>query len=329
VVGICRTKDDYSINVLDQRFRDDSWFCFICRLDKDDDPFDWHNWRKPNPNLGVSVLEDGMRLAAKKAKRSPSDRANFLIKRMNLWVGAKDAWLSPDAWKACAGTIDMEELKGRACCGGLDLAKTRDMTAFVLAFPWDDGSMVLVPHFFIPEGEDLDAYERKAGLPKGTYREWEQLGYLTITSGFSCDYAHVEDVICGAAKTYDLYEVAFDEYNATDIADRLHEKGLLMVAFSQHITNMNAPCKEFERLMLERLIVHGDNPIMNWHAGNVTVRAYNDLIRPIKSGGPDGKMKGATRNKIDGIVSGVMAVARAQQIGMDVSVYEKRGLLTV
>ncbi len=329
VVGVCRDLDDYGINLLEERFRDDAWFIFICRLDKGDDPFDRRVWRKANPNLGVSVFEDDLRIAARKAKRTPSARATFYIKRMNLWIGAKDGWLNPESWNACAGTIDVEALKGRACCGGLDLAKTRDMTAFVLAFPMDGGTVALVPHFFIPEGDDLDAYERSAGLPKGTYRDWERRGLLTITPGFSCDYAYVEEVIRNAAATHDLRDVAFDVYNARDIADRLTEHGITMLEFSQHITNMNSPCREFERLMLDRFLVHGDNPILNWHAGNVTVTAHNDLIRPIKSGGPDGKIRGVARNKIDGIVASIMAVARAQEIDTDGCIYDVRGPLAV
>ena len=36
---------------------------------------------------------------------------------------------------ACAFPIDENALRGRVCCGGLDLSSTTDITAFVLVFP--------------------------------------------------------------------------------------------------------------------------------------------------------------------------------------------------
>jgi phage terminase large subunit-like protein len=41
------------------------------------------------------------------------------------------------------------ELQGRRCVGGLDLAATKDLTAFVLVFPDDQGSYDVLAGFGI------------------------------------------------------------------------------------------------------------------------------------------------------------------------------------
>jgi phage terminase large subunit-like protein len=39
-----------------------------------------------------------------------------------------------EKWDASNEKIDLEQLKGRECYGGLDLSSTTDITAFVLVF---------------------------------------------------------------------------------------------------------------------------------------------------------------------------------------------------
>lgn len=50
--------------------------------------------------------------------------------------------------------IDLSVLEGRVCYGGLDLASTTGITAFVLVFPPETGdkAYVIAPWFWIPQG---------------------------------------------------------------------------------------------------------------------------------------------------------------------------------
>jgi phage terminase large subunit-like protein len=335
--SICAEQDDYSIHCLEGALRDDSHFAFICRLDKDDDPFDEKNWRKANPNLGVSVKLDDLRRKAAKAKASPASMNAFLRLHLNVWTTAENRWLDAEAWKKCGGAVDIESLAGRSCSGGLDLAKTSDMTALVLAFPDElermdsddgaepEGTYTLLCHFFLPD-YDLDRRERESGLPQGCYHQWARKGFLTLTPGATCDYGFVRETILECARRYDLRDVGFDPWNATQMATDLQNDGIEMVEFSQAIHKMNEPCKEFERLVLSGGLRHGDHPILAWHSANVSVRIdANANVAPIKGGRGQSQ-----RNKIDGIVASIMAVARAKafsQTGR--SVYETRGLVTI
>jgi len=75
-----------------------------------------------------------------------------------------------------------------------------------------------------------------------------------------------------------------------------------MVEFGQGFASMGAPTKRLMELVLSGELAHGGNPVLRWMASNTMVEidpAGN--IKPSKS---------KSREKIDGIVSLCMAIAR-------------------
>ena len=89
-----------------------------------------------------------------------------------------------------------------------------------------------------------------------------------------------------------------------------------MVEFRQSYHNFAEPTKAFERILVSEKLEHGGNPVLRWMASNVTVR--EDPAGNIR---PD---KGASSDKIDGIVAGIMALARCMFHENDVSIYSER-----
>jgi phage terminase large subunit-like protein len=84
----------------------------------------------------------------------------------------------------------------------------------------------------------------------------------------------------------------------------------------QNLPTLTGACKEFERLILARLIRHAGSPIMAWCVGNVIVTsdaAGNILPDKAKSG-----------NKIDGVSGAVTALERAM-VHAGPSVYDEPG----
>jgi phage terminase large subunit-like protein len=67
-------------------------------------------------------------------------------------------------------------------------------------------------------------------------------------------------------------------------------------------------------------INHGGNPVLRWNASNVAVhRDRNDNLIPDKA---------KSFERIDGIVAGLIAMARAiRNLAPEPSVYEVRGLI--
>jgi phage terminase large subunit-like protein len=78
--------------------------------------------------------------------------------------------------------------------------------------------------------------------------------------------------------------------------------------------------KELERLILDKRIAHGGNPVLTWMADNLVARS--DPAGNLK---PD---KEKSREKIDGMVALIMGLARAiVNSGSNKSIYEERGML--
>lgn len=65
----------------------------------------------------------------------PAEENTFRQLRLNQWVKQSVRWMPMHIWDAGADPVNLDELEGRRCYGGLDLASTTDITAFVLIFP--------------------------------------------------------------------------------------------------------------------------------------------------------------------------------------------------
>jgi phage terminase large subunit-like protein len=94
-----------------------------------------------------------------------------------------------------------------------------------------------------------------------------------------------------------------------------------MVQFGQGYVSMSAPTKELLRIVLDGKLRHAGNPVMRWMADNIVVS--QDPAGNVKPN------KEKSREKIDGIVAGIMALDRAIRHENGRSVYETRGILTL
>lgn len=294
----------YAKRVLDENdnHNDDAFFGIIYTIDDGDD---WQNpksWAKANPNLGVSVRLDYLQDKFNKANKSPASQNAFKRLYLNVRTASVDGWLPMEEWKKCGSAnllFDENELLGKECFGGLDLANTGDLAAFVLVFPWDDGYRLLC-WFWCPK-EPRDTRAQK--LRERILAPWIDAEWIEATEGNEIDYNRIREQINTCGTMYDIKQIAFDPYNATQFAQDLAEDGFEAWKFLQRIGIYNEPCRLFERLVREGKLWHNANPVLSWMAGNVTIR--QDGIGNMM---PDRKR---SANKIDGIPAAVMALARA------------------
>jgi len=212
-----------------------------------------------------------------------------------------------------------EYLEGRSCCGGLDLSSNIDISAFVLVFPpvVPDEPWWLLPRFWIPE-ESIMERVRNDRVP---YNVWVNQGLVTATPGNVIDYDWILDQIGRDAERFDIGDIAFDRWGSVQIANRLMEMGgdEWMVQFGQGFASMSAPMKELEKLIKSQLLGHGGHPVLTWMADNLVAR-----VDPAGNIKPD---KAQSREKIDGLVAGIMGLDRAQRHQpKGPSVYEERGI---
>jgi len=171
--------------------------------------------------------------------------------------------------------------------------------------------------FWVPEETMI---ERTKG-DRVQYETWVRQGYMMTTPGNVIDYEFILAEIDELGQAYDIEEVAFDRWGASQVQTKLMDMGGedWLVGFGQGYASMNAPTKELERLIGARRLAHGGNPVLTWMAGNVV--ASKDAAGNIK---PD---KAKSTEKIDGIVALIMGIDRAtrHQPAPD-SVYESRGV---
>lgn len=331
--SFCFQQRDYMLKVLQRIHTDETVFPYIATLDGyeaadpkgRDDPYDEKNWVKSNPNLGVSIKVEEMREQAAKARTSVSQENAFLRYRLNIWTEQAVRWLQMRKWDQCngvwpndeSGLLSLDGMLGAECYGGLDMATTFDIAAFVLAFPRPKEKIRLLPFFFIPEETMRDRWLRD----KVPYPEWVDEGLIEATPGDAIDYDYIRDRIIELATVYDIREVAFDPYNAIATAQQLEKAGVKMIQHRQSMLSMSAPSKLFEIMVRRRTIEHGGNKVLRWMASNVCAkRDSQDNIMPDKDKSSD---------KIDGIVASILGMNRAAlRLNMR-SVYEDRGVVHV
>jgi phage terminase large subunit-like protein len=196
--------------------------------------------------------------------------------------------------------VDEDALNGRECFGGLDLATEHDLAAYVRVFPpmSVDEPIKVVAKFWIPR-DNIRARVLRDRVP---YDAWVRDGWITATEGTVIDFAFIRRDLNAWNECTPTREIAFDRWGAAKITTELIDDGFTMIEFGQGYASMAAPTKELYRLLLARKLAHGGNPVLRWMADNMMVTA--DPAGNIK---PD---KGKSREKIDGIVALIMAIAR-------------------
>ena len=290
-----------------------------------DDPEDEELWKRVNPSLGQIFTMDKIRQDYNEAKQNPIDFQNFKRFRLNIPIRQLSKWMPMEAWDKCRGAVDLESLKGRKCFGGLDLSSKIDLAAFVLVFPPDerDGVFDVICKFYCPE----DGIMKRSQTDRVHYDIWQKKGYLTATPGNVIDYAWIEKDILDAAQLYQMAEVGYDSWNATQTANIVMEKlnptnnesGFQMVEIRQGARSMNEPAKDLLVHIMTEKVRHGGNPILRWNADNLVMR-----LDPNGNVAPD---KEKATEKIDGLVALIMAWGRAMFSEGKISVYETRGVL--
>jgi len=117
------------------------------------------------------------------------------------------------------------------------------------------------------------------------------------------DFEYIKEDMRQWASRFDVVQVGFDPWQATQLSNDMLAEGLPMVEVRQTVQNMSEPMKEAEKLVLQKLLAHGNCPILTWMASNVVAKLdVKDNIYPNKD---------RPENKIDGIVALLIALNRA------------------
>lgn len=265
-----------------------------------------------NPAWGKIVDPDEFLADFNRSRGDPSKFAEFLQYRGNIWVSSTTRWLDTFGWADGKRDYTLEDLRGRECWGGLDLSRTRDMTALVLLFPWpEDGDecIRLWPMFWLPE---RTARKRDRLYP---FLTWADRGWLKLTPGSRVDYTQVKQDIRVVAKIVKIRGLYYDPALAEELTQSLVEGeldssqrtiaegiGCDRTVFPQTIVAFTGPAQEWDRRVQDGLVQHPGNGVLTWQVGHCEVkRDVNQNIRPVKPQPWSGK-------SVDGVVGGIMGL---------------------
>lgn len=316
--SVCWEYHEYARQVIEGTLVDDTFYGILFAADEKDNWEDEAVWAKANPSLDQTIGLDYLRTEYKRAKEIPAYQNTFRRLHLNQWTQQSVRFIDMVHWNESAGIVDEEELQGEACYGGLDLASTIDIAAFVLIFPDAEKTYRVLPFFWIP-GDNVKEKVRRDKVP---YDLWIKQGYIKTTPGNVIDYGFIRKDINTLKEQYNIQEIAYDPWNATQITLELAEgDGMTMIPVRQGFQSMSAPTKELLKLIVSKQLRHGNNSVLNWMADNMAVK--NDPAGNIK---PD---KEKSTQRIDGIVALIMALDRAIRNVHAGSVYEERGLIAV
>ena len=307
LTGICMERRRYVAKVLEGTIKADAQFGIIYTIDEGDD---WHSeaaLAKANPNWGVSVQTKNIMDDLSHAMTEPAAENNFKTKHLNIWCNANLAWLDMTKWRKCyAPNVNLADFAGWPCIYGVDLASKIDIAAVVRLF-WrveadDRVHFYVFPEFWLPS-DTVDT------SPNSQYIGWAKQGLLHVTDGPCIDLTEIERFLGQDMLQYDTLAVAFDPWQAMQLSQNLMADGAPMVELKPTVINFSEPMKALQALIYQRRLHTNGCPVLEWMASNVVAHLdAKDNIYPRKE---------RPENKIDGIVSLIMAMNRALALDVE------------
>lgn len=271
---------------------------------KADDDFNEASWIKANPLMTVNPhLITAIRKEAAEARSMPGKLAEFRIKRLNRRAASAEAWINLTKWNKGNRPVEIDDMEGLPCWAGLDLASTTDMCA--LRFLWQRGDEFYTwGRYWLPE----DAVKRAKAKGNQTYQSWAEAGLLTLTSGEVTDYDQIERELLADYARFSPKKIAFDPWNAQQMANSLVEKGVPMEQFIQGTKSYHPAMQNFETIYTAGKLAHAGNPVLTWNMANLVARKdANENLAPSRKN---------SAGKIDGAVALIMACG-LQELGGD------------
>jgi len=277
----------------------DHFLVLFFSVDDEDDEFNEAAWVKANPLADANPhLLAAIRKEAVEARAMPSKLAEFRIKRLNRQSSNATALIDIRKWNRCGGELDLDWLRKHPCWAAFDLSSTTDLTAWRLVWRVN-GCWYTWGRRWVPE----EAVAHRTQRGANTYAGWVASGHIEQTSGDCVDYAVIEAAIREDVSRFAPLAIAFDEWNAKDLSNRLLEDDLPLVKFIQGPKSYHPAMQEVDQAYRSGKLVHGGDPVLRWCASNVVPRYDANLnMAPDKRRSPD---------KIDDMAALYMAVGVA------------------
>jgi phage terminase large subunit-like protein len=195
------------------------------------------------------------------------------------------------AWQRQKRDFSLEDYKGRKAWLSVDLNSKVDLAAIGILIP-DGNEFRVFAEFFAPEAavDNNDFYRMHRDR-------------MTVTPGNATDYGFIEARLESLASLLEIQTVAFDQWQAQYLAQRMISKGMNMIEFPHQVRTMSDPMKEVEALVLDGRMFHNGCPILTHCIASTVCKAdAKENVYPTKERPNDNKCK------IDGTIALIMAM---------------------
>lgn len=272
-----------------------------------------------NPAWGHTCHEEEYLADYNESKRTISGLADFKMYRLNIWQNTANQWLRPEDWNACLdASWTLNDMAKKRASVGLDLSKTKDMSALSVAVPVGNicytTSVIFATEDYVQKNAD-----------KASLREWQSKEELVVIPGEVIDEEVIWDEFERLSKLLSIGVLVFDKTYAKDFTNRAEKQfgsKLLLIDYPQHNAAMEKPIDDFEAAVINHTIRHNGNRCLTWQAHHAAVientRGHRRVVKP----------KRGDYRKVDAMVASVMAFYGTKHLPKHKTVYSRRGVLT-
>lgn len=322
--SVCWKEREYAVKWLKGEIKNDAYLAVIYGMDAEEDWENEENWKLINPSMyweqqkngrsywtdisgelipkqkdppGIFSLDE-FRADYQETKDKPYKINEFRQRRCNQWTNQDVAVIDMKDWDNCGGRFKIEDMYERPCYPGLDLSLTHDITACAYVFPLENGYVKIIWDLWLPEKNVKKLIENETAA---SFPQWIDEGWITLTPGNIIDYDFIKKRIIDTQSLFEIRELSYDPWKATQVALQLQGEGFTVVPTRQTFGAMSEPTKRMLDLIKSGKWGHGDNPVVRWMGSNFSVLTdTNENIRPNKA---------KPNKRIDGLVAAIIGLS--------------------
>ena len=318
------TDDDLLSILIDDAKNDPQTVCKVYSADGIRNYVSLAGVEAANPALYDFMNYKEVMRSLKKAKRLPGYMLEFQNLVLNMRVSNAASFITYEEWNNCKG-IAPELGECEVLYAGLDLARVRDLAAFVIIGVYEQ-KLYVYPYFWMPK-KGLKERAKSQNIP---FDKWAKQGYIEATPGKTIDKQAIAERIYEIHEEHGLKKVAYDNWHYGQFKPYLLDAGfadweidkdeaedddeLVFEIFIQGYKSFSPAINYTEKIVLDETLVQPDHPVLNWNIANSEV-----MIDPAGNRKLD---KSSDKKKIDGVVAMVMAAAIVERNMDDADDYE-------
>ena len=286
----------------------DGWHVlnFCADLEADPDPLSDNNMLKANPSMPyIPSLRDALEEARRAAQGSDYFLGRYMTTRLNIAGSSDTQFIDPMRWKAAAhpaGRSHLDEFPHREpVVLGVDLSRSRDLTAIGLWFP---DRKFLDCMCFLPEAQ-IAVREKRHNLP---FRQFVKNDHLIACPGPIVDFDVVAGFLANIALRFDVLKMRYDTWGFENLRDALNrvEAYFPTEDVRMGVYSMDPFMIKFENMVDAGNLTHSNSPILNYCIHSIAAvedkRSITGVRRPEKA---------YHNSLIDGGIAAMLAVGRS------------------